>query len=96
MPKAGKGYGRSGCEYVERVEQAEAGMAIVERALLAGPVIAIVLQEGVEAGCCFRDDFAAPFVRQRPAESGQQDVLRAPGRPIVHRLVAVPHPPEMG
>ena len=70
-------------------------MAVVVRALVAGAVLAVILEEGIEAVRRLRDDGAPRRLVGRPREGGDEDVLGAPGRPVVHRLVAIAHPPEV-
>ena len=95
VKQRGKGVGRDGCKDIQCVEQAEPGMAIIEYAFFAGAIIAIILEEEIEAGGGFFDHVSSRLIVERAGKGGQQNILRAPRRPVVHRLVAPSHPPEM-
>ena len=70
-------------------------MAVILGALVAAAVLPVLIQKIVDAPAGLLKDRPERLLRKPGQGRGQQHVLGAPYRPIVHGTGPVPHPPEM-
>ena len=70
-------------------------MAVVLGAFITAPVFSVLCKKIINAFAGFQKDLMLKGRVAVRKKSRQKHVLGAPDRPVVHRLAAIPHPPEM-
>ena len=86
---------RDSVQDFEAAEEAESCVAVILGALITAAVFPVLIQKVVDASGCPAENPGLCLTRERPGEGGEQHVLSAPDRPVVHVALSIAHPPEV-